>query len=82
MGKIHVEPKHMINRFKEGLINSGCAWSLGIASISLKMSLIILFMAEYILRWVIHMMCRDICQILMFYLSYWEKERGGEGFIA
>lgn len=28
----------MINGFREGLIDSGFAWSLGIASISLKMS--------------------------------------------
>lgn len=36
--KLHVEPKCVINRFGKSLINSGFAWSLGTASISLEMS--------------------------------------------
>lgn len=38
LDKLHMKPKCDINRFSKGLINSGFAWSLGIAGISLKMS--------------------------------------------
>lgn len=60
----------MIHRFNKGLTNSGFAWSLEIASISIKMS----FNHTIDGREVICMMCHGIYQILMLCFPYQGEE--------
>lgn len=53
----------------------------GDSKFPVKCLLIVLFMAEYVLRWAVCMRWYSICQILMFCFSYWEKEKEGGKFL-